>query len=417
MSRRAIVVGAGVAGTATALYLARAGFAVTVLDPLGPAGGASFGNAGALSSETVVPVALPGMLRKVPGWLTDPTGPLSVRPAYLPRAAPWLARWVAAGRMTRVLAISDAMRALHAPAFDCWRELLGGEAYAELIRRTGQVQIWEGSAESASFAVERALRERHGIKADALGPDELRQLFPGLSRDITRGLLVPDNGHTISPARAVRTLAEHLLAEGGRLLPERVLKLIPREGGGWLAMTNVANHAAEAVVVAGGAWSRALLDPLGLRIPLETERGYHAMIPAPSVTPRLPILHKSRGYGLTAMEEGLRIAGTVEIAGLEAPPDERRARILVEHAKSLFPGLEGEATRLWMGFRPSTPDSLPILGPVPRRPGLFLCLGHGHFGMTGGPPSGRLVAALVAGAPPPIDPAPYAAGRFGAGAA
>lgn len=413
----AIVLGAGVAGLSAAVYLRRAGLAVTVVDPLPPAGGASFGNAGLISADTVVPIALPGMLRKVPRWLADPLGPLSVRPAYLPRAASWLAHWVRAGRMDRVLAISDALRALHAPAFECWRELLGPESFRDLIRPAGQVQVWDGSEEAPTAAVERRLRERHGIRAEPLGPDELRQLFPALARDITRGLLVPGNGYTVSPGRLVRRLGEILLSEGGMIVAERAMKLIPRpEGGsGWTVMTNTANRTAATVVVAAGAWSRSLLDPLGLRVPLETERGYHAALPAPSVELRLPILQKSRGFGLTPMEDGLRVAGTVEIAGLDAPPDERRARILVEHAKRLLPELEiGGVPRLWMGFRPSTPDSLPLLGPAPGRPGLHLCVGHGHFGMTGGPSSGRLVAALATGARPTIDPAPYAPTRFGA---
>lgn len=411
-TRSVIVIGAGVAGLSTALYLLRRGFTVTVLDPLGPAGGASFGNAGLISATTVVPIALPGMLRKVPGWLADPMGPVTVRWAYLPRAAGWLWAWVRAGRLDRVQAISDAMARLHAPAFACWRELVGDAAFRALIRQAGQVQIWEEAEESATAAVERSLRERHGIAAEPLGPDELRQLFPGISRSIVRGLLIPGNGHTANPAALVRTVADLFAREGGTILPERAMKLLPREGGGWTVITNLANRHAAHVVVAAGAWSGALLEPLGLRLPLETERGYHAALPTPSVELRLPIVHKSRGFALTPMEEGWRIAGTVEIGGLDAPPDERRARILLEHVRTLFPGLEGGEPRLWMGFRPSTPDSLPILGPAGRWPGLHLCLGHGHFGMTGGPTSGRLVATLICGEAPEIDPAPYAASRF-----
>ncbi|MBL6456394.1 FAD-dependent oxidoreductase [Belnapia sp. T6] len=409
---RVLVLGAGVAGLSAALPLLRAGCAVTVLDPLGPAGGASFGNAGLLSADTAVPIALPGMLRKVPSWLADPLGPLVVRPGYLPRAAPWLLRWVAAGRMDRVHAISDAMRALHAPAFEDWRGLLGPENYAELVRRKGQVQIWDEPEETPSAALERGLRERLGIQAEVLGADELRQIFPGIARHVLRGVLVPGNGQTVSPPRIVRRLADLVLAEGGAILPERAMKLIPREGGGWLVMTNTDNHRAEHVVVAGGAWSRSLLDPLGLRVPLETERGYHLMLPAPSLMPSLPILYKSRNFGVTPMAEGLRVAGTVEIAGLEAAPDERRAQQLLGQLRGLFPGIEAGEPRLWMGFRPSTPDSLPVLGPVPGRPGLHCCFGHGHFGMTGGPPSGRLVAGMILGKPAPIDTAPYSITRF-----
>ncbi len=407
----AIVLGAGVAGLSTALYLQRSGVAVAVIDPLPPAGGASFGNAGLLSPDTAVPIALPGMLRKVPGWLADPLGPLSVKPSYFPRALPWLLRWIEAGRLHRVMVISDAMRALHRETLTCWQELLGPVLYRELIRPVGQVQVWEGDADGASAVVERQVRERHGIRADELGADDLRQMFPGMAREVTRGLLVPGNGYTVSPARIVRTLGELFRQEGGVLINERAMKLIP-QGGGWMVMTNIANRSTENVVVAGGAWSGQLLEPLGIKVPLETERGYHAMLFDPEVTPSLPISNKTRGFGVTPMEDGLRIAGTVEIAGLEAPPNEERAKILVGHAKRMFPALKGQQVRYWMGFRPSTPDSLPILGPAPGRAGLHFAFGHGHFGMTGGPPSGRLVARLIAGQAPGIDPAPYAAQRF-----
>lgn len=409
-----IVIGAGVVGLATALYLQRAGMATLVIDPLPPGGGASFGNAGMISTDTATPIALPGMLRKVPGWLADRSGPLVVRPAYFPRALPWLMRWVWDGRMSRVLAISDAMRALHRDAFACWRELLGPSGFAGLIRRSGQVQVWDGDGATEAAAIERRLRERHGIEAQELGADDLRQMLPGLSREVRRGLLVPGNGYTVSPAKLMGALAGRLREAGGEIVAERAMKLIPRDDGSWMVMTNIGNHTSARVVVAAGAWSGALLGPLGLRVPLETERGYHAALPTPSIVPRYTISYRSRGFGLTPMEDGLRVAGTVEFAGLHAPPDERRAALLVAHARRLFPDLTHGEPRLWMGLRPSTPDSLPILGAAAGRPGLFLAFGHGHFGMTGGTPSARLVAALVVGAAPPIDPVPYRPGRFSA---
>jgi glycine/D-amino acid oxidase-like deaminating enzyme len=408
----AIVIGAGVAGLSTALYLRRAGVAVVVIDPLPPAGGASFGNAGLLSPDTAVPIALPGMLRKVPGWLTDPLGPLSVRPSYFPRAVPWLLRWIRSGRLQRVMAISDAMRALHRDTLGCWQELLGAPLYRELIRPIGQVHVWEGEGDSANAQVEQQVRDRHGIRTETLTADDLRQMFPGIARDVTRGLLTPGNGFTVSPQRSVRTLGELFQQEGGELINERAMKLIPREGGGWMVMTNIANRSADHVVIATGAWSRQLLDPLGISVPLETERGYHAMLFDPEVMPALPISNKTRAFGVTPMEDGLRVAGTVEIAGLDAPPNEERAKALVQHARRMFPALTGTQVRYWMGFRPSTPDSLPVLGPAPGRPGLHFAFGHGHFGMTGGPPSGRLVARLITGQAPGIDAASYAVQRF-----
>lgn len=407
-----LVAGAGVVGLSSAIYLQRGGCDVMVLDPLGPAGGASFGNAGMISPDTAAPIAMPGMLRKVPGWLRDPLGPLAVRPSYLPRALPWLMQWVKAGRVDRVLAISDAMRALHRDTLTCWRELLGDELYRDLIRPSGQVHVWEGDGGSPTEAIEQRIRERHAITAQPLGADDLRQMFPGIARDITRGLLVPGNAYTVSPQRIVHALADLFRSAGGRIIAERVMKLIPREGGGFMVMTNLANRIADHLVVAAGAWSGQLLAPLGIRVPLETERGYHAMPLSPNTQPPIPVSNKTRGFFLTPMEDGLRVAGTVEIAGLDAPPDERRAKVLVDHARRLFPALQAGDVRHWMGYRPSTPDSLPVLGRTARFPDLYLAFGHGHFGMSGGPPSGRMLARLITGQPPGIDPAPYEASRF-----
>lgn len=405
-----VVLGAGVAGLCAALYLQRSGHQVTVIDALPPASGTSYGNAGLISKDTAVPIALPGMMGKVPRWLTDREGPLRVKPSYLPSATPWLIRWIQAGQMSHVLRISDAMRALHRDALECWRELLGAQLYDELIRPVGQVRIWEG--EGVGSQIELDICQRHGIEHVQLGAAQIREIYPEIAPDIKQGLLLPGNAYTVSPQRLVRTLA-HLLAEaGGLIVNERVVKIIPRDTGGYRLMNNISNRHAERVVIAAGAWSMELLAPLGVHVPLETERGYHAMMPSPNLTLKIPMSVKNRGFGLTSMEEGLRAAGTVEIAGLQMPPDERRAEVLVQHARRIFPGLRTDEPALWLGHRPSSPDSLPFVGPVPAHRGLFLCLGHGHFGMTGGPPSGRLLSHLINGHPPGFDPAPYATDRF-----
>lgn len=405
-----VVLGAGVAGLSAALYLQRQGRRVMVIDALPPASGTSYGNAGLISKDTAVPIALPGMMRKVPRWLTDREGPLRVKPSYLPTATPWLWRWIQAGQMSHVLRISDAMRALHKDSLLRWRELLGAQDYDDLIRPVGQVRIWEG--EGVGAQIELDICRRHGIEHRELGQAELRDLYPEIAPDISQGLLIPGNAYTVSPQRVVRTLARKLVEAGGEIVNERVVKIIPREGGGYRLMNNVSNRHAQRVVVAAGAWSTELLAPLGVQVPLETERGYHAMMPTPNLTLKIPLSVKNRGFGLTSMEDGLRAAGTVEIAGLQQPPDERRAEVLVQHARRIFPTLQTGEPAFWLGHRPSTPDSLPFVGPVPGHQGLFLCLGHGHFGMTGGPPSGQLLASLLNGQAPGFDPLPFAVDRF-----
>ncbi|HEU0157382.1 MAG TPA: FAD-binding oxidoreductase [Stellaceae bacterium] len=404
------IVGAGIVGMSAALYLSRAGLPVRVIDPLPPGGGASYGNAGLISVESCVPIALPGMLREVPRWLTDPLAPLAVRPSYLPQALPWLRRWIAAGRLPRVEAAAAALRALHVDALDRYRELLGVE-FDNIIRVSGQVHTWESAEPSPSEAIYRRLWETHGVVAEWLSADELRQLVPELARDVTRAVFLPKNGHTLNPRRLVTTLARLFIEAGGTVLAERVLKLLP-EGSGWRVVTSTANHIVGKVVVSAGAWSAQLLRPLGIKLPLETERGYHMMLRDASVVPRVPILSRGRGFSITPMEEGLRLAGTVEIGGLALPMNEARAYALLRQAKAVLPGLETSDFSIWMGFRPSFPDSLPVIDAAPGRRGLFLAFGHGHTGMTGGAPTGRLVKQLVVGEMPDLPLAAYSARRF-----
>jgi glycine/D-amino acid oxidase-like deaminating enzyme len=406
-----IVIGAGVAGLSSALYLQRSGHRVLVIDPLPPAGGTSYGNMGMISGDTAVPVALPGMLQKVPRWLSNQEGPLVVRPSYFPKVLPWLMRWIAASNMSRVMAISDAMRALHKDTLVCWRELLGDASFNDLIKQRGQVRIWEGDGSESQ--VEMAIAKRHGILVEPLDAAALRRIFPEISPDIQRGMLIPGNAFTVSPQRLVRTLGTLLLEAGGEIIAERALKIVPHESGkGYMVMTNISNRSAANLVMAGGAWTNELLQPLGLTVPLETERGYHAMLPSPNIELAMPISVKNRGFGMTSMESGMRVGGTVEFAGLQAPPDEQRAMVMLTKVKRIFPSLQAGDPSYWMGHRPSTPDSLPVAGGVPGRPGLYLAFGHGHFGMTGGPPTGRLIAQLVNGQKPSIDPAPYSYARF-----
>jgi glycine/D-amino acid oxidase-like deaminating enzyme len=407
------VIGAGIVGATTALYLRRAGHEVTVFDPLPPAGGASFGNAGMISPDSCTPIASPGMLRKVPGWLRDPLGPLAIRPGYFVQALPWLLKWIAAGRFDRVIAGSDALRALHVPAFDCYRELLGTAHFNDLIRINGQIYFWEGATTEQMKPVREAIRARHNLSVEPLDLDTLRQMVPALTREASQAIILPKNGHTVNPGRLVQTIAQLFRDAGGLLRHENVLKLL-HEDGAYRLVTNAANHRFARVVVAAGAWSQRLLRPLGVRLPLETERGYHVTIPNPNVSaPPMPVLCYNKPFGLSPIEGGIRLAGTVEIAGLDAPMNEQRALILIRRAKTMLPALEVGEYSMWMGHRPSFPDSLPVIGEAPGHPRLFLAFGHGHSGLTGGPPTGRLIAQLIGGRQPSIDLAPFSPARFG----
>lgn len=405
------VIGAGIVGLSVATYLQRAGRAVTVYDPGGPGAGASYGNAGLISPDSCLPVAMPGSLAKLPRWLTDRNGPLAIDPAQLPRSAGWLLRLIKASSRPSVRRIAAAMRALHETGFDTYRDMLGPEVFADLIRITGHVQIWSEAGDDVDPFI-REIWDANGIETERLGPDELKQLLPDVEAGGAGGLLLPKNGMTVNPLRLVRTIHERFIGAGGSFLGERAMKIVPEGGRSWRVISNWGDRRFDETVVAAGAWSRKLIEPLGLRPPLDTERGYHATIETPGVDLRIPFLHKGLGFGATPMEHGLRLAGTVEIAGLDKAPNERRAGIVLQHAKRLLPKLETADARIWMGFRPSMPDSLPVIDEAPGYPGLFLAFGHSHFGMTSGPVTGRALAARIVGGAPHIDLSPYALSRF-----
>jgi D-amino-acid dehydrogenase len=411
-----VVIGAGIVGLACATYLQRDGRKVVVIDPGGPGEGASYGNAGGLNGSSIVPVAMPGVLAKVPHWLLDPEGPLSIRLRYLPRLLPWLYRFVRAGRPELVRAQTRALRTLLAPTVDMHRELAASVGAAELIQRSGLLIVYRSEAGFAADAEAMRLRTDNGVKIDELSKDELRQIEPTLSPDYARARFISENGYVRNPLRLSRALAEALIANGGEIRRARAQGFVCADGKVEAVLTDIGRIPAAAVVLAAGAHSKPLAAQLGESVPLDTERGYHAMIKAPEVAPRLPIMDVEAKFVATPMEEGLRMAGTVEFAGLDAPPDWRRARVLLRHGQAMFPGLPRtvaeDRVALWMGFRPSMPDSLPVIGPTRSYRNAFLAFGHGHVGLIGAPMTGRTIADLIAGRPPAIDIVPFSPARF-----
>ena len=411
-----VVIGAGIVGLCCATYLQRDGHKVVVVDPGGPGEGTSYGNAGGLNGSSIVPVAMPGVLAKVPHWLLDPEGPLSIRLRYLPQLLPWLYRFVRAGQPDLVRAQARSLRGLLAPTVDMHRALAASVGAADLIQRSGLLVVYRGEAGFAADSPAMRLRAENGVKIDELNQDELRQTEPTLSPVYTRARFISENGYVRDPLRLSQALAEALVANGGEIRRERAEGFSFAGGKVDAVLTNTGRVPASALVLAAGAHSKNLAARLDEKVPLDTERGYHAMIKSPEVAPRLPIMDAEAKFVATPMEGGLRMAGTVEFAGLDAPPDWRRARVLLRHGQTMFPGLPRAVAEvrvaLWMGFRPSMPDSLPVIGPTRRYANAFLAFGHGHVGLIGAPMTGRVIADLIAGRPPAIDVAPFSAARF-----
>jgi D-amino-acid dehydrogenase len=415
-AKRAVVIGAGIVGVAAATYLRRDGHDVTLLDMDGPGAGASQGNAGCVNGSSVVPVAMPGTLASVPRWLLDPLGPLAIRWRYLPALAPWLWRFVRAGTPERVAVQARALRTLLAPTVDLHRALARDAGVPGMIRRNGHLFAYKSDEAFAKDAAAMDLRKANGVAVLELGADELRQREPELARDYLRARLIEENGHVGDPLAYVRALAEAFVREGGRLERRRAVGWRVEDGRVRAVRTDSGEVAGDAFVVAAGAWSKPLAAALGEDVPLDTERGYHVMLRDPPVAPRTPTMCAAGKFVVTPMDSGLRVAGTVEFAGIAAPPDWRRADALVRQVQAMYPRLagafrEGGFVR-WMGFRPSLPDSLPAIGPTRRHPEAILAFGHGHVGLAAGPMTGKLVADLVAGRAPGVDPAPFAPARF-----
>ena len=404
-------------GVCAASWLQRDGHKVFIVEAGEPGHGASFGNAGALNASSVTPVSMPGVMWNVPRWLFDPLGPLSLRWSYLPFIAPWLTRFILAGAPDKVHAQARALRPLVGATLEALTPLVQHAGAQDLVHRLGHLYVYRSAQGLEKDRLAWELRRENGVETDEFNADELRQLEPALSREYVRGILVRENGHTSNPLGLVQRLLDHFLRNGGELEHARASGF--RLDGSRLTAirTDHGELAADAAIVCAGAWSKPLAAALGDHIPLETERGYHLMIRDPEIMPRIPIADADGKFVATPMETGLRFAGTVELAGLAAPPDWRRARILLAQGRKMLPGLAAshpeERISVWMGHRPSLPDSLPVLGPSRGSPDVIYAFGHGHVGMTAAPMTGKIVADLVAGRPPAIDIAPFAAGRFG----
>jgi D-amino-acid dehydrogenase len=409
--RTVAVIGAGIVGVSTALFLQRDGHAVTLIDREGPASGTSFGNAGGVVASSCAPLGMPGILKRVPGMLLNPHGPLSLRWAYLPRIAPWLLSRLRASRPDRVEAIADALAALNRRVVEAWRDLAGQAGIGDLLHPVGWLTVYETDRAFAEGAAGRDLMARRGLPFEILGADELRQLEPGLAPIFKHGSHMQECLFVANPGRAVKALAADFVDRGGRLLIEQVTGFAPGGPPHRLRTGSGREIEAEVVVLAAGAWSRGLARQLGARVALDTERGYHLMLPPAEPGLSRPTVHGEQHFVLCPMEHGTRMTCQVELGGLDAPPDFRRARALLATAQRMLPGLRTEEESAWMGYRPSLPDSLPVIGPAPGSSSAYLAFGHGHLGMTQGPVTGRIVADLVAGRDPGIDLSPYRPGR------
>ncbi|WP_273692205.1 NAD(P)/FAD-dependent oxidoreductase [Ketogulonicigenium vulgare] len=406
------VIGAGIIGATSALALARAGHEVVIFDRKGVAAETSRGNAGAFAFADIIPLATPGILRKAPKWLLDPLGPLSLPPAYALRITPWLLRFWRASWRDRYAAAVAAQVALMQVSQAALADLLRDYHLQDLIRTEGQLQLYEGEAAFAAAMPGLRVRQQHGIAVDLLtAPAAIAAIQPGLVPRFTHAAFTPAWSNVTDPAiwtEAVLIEAQRLRA---KLKIAAVTAIAPSDAGVTLA-TPTGPDRFDRIVLATGAFSTPLLRDMNLRLPLDTERGYNTTLPAGAFDLRTHVTFADHGFVVTRIGDGVRVGGAVELGGMDLPPNMARANALLAKAKRFMPDLVTSGGAQWMGFRPSMPDSLPVIGAHPDDPRIVLAFGHGHLGLTQSAGTARLVADLIAGLPSQIDLTPYRPTRF-----
>jgi glycine/D-amino acid oxidase-like deaminating enzyme len=394
------VIGAGVIGLAVAERLLAEGREVVLIDPGAPGMGASYGNAGTIADYAVAPVGTPEVLWNLPALLFNKSSPLAIRPGGFPALLPWLLRFARQSLPGPAARNAAAIAALLKGAGPLWQDLAARIGAADILQPRGCLYLYGSAAEAAAAGPEMARRRDLGVSVRVIDGTELAALEPGLPA-LAGAAFFPDAIFLNDPGRMMQALAARVIASA-RHLPSPVTRL-SREGKGvrvegpGFALT--ARHA----VLAAGAHSRPLAAMAGDRVPLDTERGYHVEWDMPEPRLSRPSCVMARGFYLCPMAGRLRAVGTVELGGLAAPPSPHRIAKLVEGARSVFPDLPETPDRSWMGFRPSMPDSLPVIGPSRAGPEVIHAYGHGHLGVTLAPVTAGLVADVLAGRTPGRD--------------
>ena len=409
-SAEVAIIGGGVIGLATAVRLAGEGREVVIVEPNEPGSGASYGNAGTIADYGVTPVGTPAVLRNLPALLFDRDSPLSIPLAALPALAPWLIRFAHQSLPERAKANAASIARLLAEAVPGWQELAAAVGAQDLLRHNGCLYVYDSKAAIEGAGWDIALRRRHKIRQEELSPEAVTALEPNLPPYQGGGLFFSDAMSLSDPRAMMRRLTTGAEEEGAKFLTASVSR-IERVAEGVRATNGSFSLVAKTVVIAAGAHSRALAAQAGDRVPLDTERGYHVEYDMETSPVSRPVCPASRGFYLVPMQGRLRVAGTVELGGLNAPANPRRIAVLERGAKTVFPAL-GAPSRTWLGFRPSMPDSVPVIGPSRGGKDIILAFGHGHLGLTLAPITARIVGDIVAGRSDPDWLKPYAPGRF-----
>ncbi len=413
MSKPIVVIGAGICGISCALWLRRSGHEVLLLDKSEPGMGASYGNAGLLAQWALVPVNEPSIWKNLPKYLIDPMGPLFVKWRYLPQLTPWLIAFLKNATSTTSNRTSEALVPLLSDAVEQHKSLTEGTKAQNWIADSKFSYAYRNRTAFEQDATGWAIKSAAGMKPDVLTGSEVQDEEPICGPMIQCLAVLKGQGHILNPHGYVLSLVNALEEVGGKCRKADVLDF-ERDGHKLTAViTNTGRIECDKAVLTAGIWSKSLAAKLGLKVPLETERGYHVMYKSPSEMPRNPMMMTIGKFAVTPMAEGLRCAGTVELGGIKLGPSKAPIRLIRRRVSEVFPNLTYEKSEEWMGFRPTTPDNLPLIGEIAQS-GIYTAFGHQHVGLTAGAKTGRLISDIVSQRMPNIDMSPYDPNRYAA---
>ncbi|MDJ0612509.1 MAG: FAD-dependent oxidoreductase [Rhizobiaceae bacterium] len=407
-----IVIGAGIVGVSTALWLQRSGVRVTLVDREGFAAGTSYGNAGVLAASAVVPVTVPGLLKKAPGMLFSGNEPLFLRWSYLPQLLPFLFKYLSYANADDVKRIGKGLAEVMYDTVDQHMALAKGTPAERFIRAGDYVHAYDNKHGFEKDAFAWRQRRDLGFEDEELDQDALANYDPELAGKFGYAVRCPNHGQITDPGEYVGALGGVFLDQGGQLVVADVTNITTENGIAKAVETSEGQIEADQVVITSGAWSSMLCAKLGAKIPMEAERGYHVEFVNANVSLRSNTMVSSKKFAMNSMDGRLRCAGIVEFGGLDAGPSKAPIELLKRNAHEIFPNLEYDSTREWLGHRPSTPDSLPVIGALKNASNVWAGFGHQHLGLTGGPKTGRWLAQLITGEKPNVDMTPYAPDRF-----
>ena len=406
------VIGAGIIGTTLAYALKKRGRDVVLIERDGPGKGASYGNMASIAVTEFMPASRPSIWKQIPGWMLDPEGPVRVRPAYMPKLTPWFLRFIAASRPSKLRELEAQGAALCSRVHDDLTPLLKETGLEGELSEEGCLSLYTDEAEFKADREHIEILERFGFPHEVIGRQAIKALEPELSDKIGLAVLFPQNRSMRNPYHLVVKLAERFTALGGRIEQGDVIGFERGEAMRAVLLKDGRRIEADEVVIAAGVHSAKLAKMLGEPIPLETERGYHTQIMKPGISMKHSIIWPARAFMVTPTAGGIRVGGTVEMAGIDAAPDYRRSKVTVKRAREALPNLACEDFTEWMGHRPAFPDTVPVMSASAKTKGLFYATGHGHLGLTYAATNARLMADLITGARPPIDMKPYRVDRF-----